>query len=138
MKTRYTISELAREFDITLRTIRFYEDQGLLTPAREGRNRVYSRRDRVRLKLTLRGKRLGFALSEVRELFELYDSARNEKPQLMQFLLILEQRRVQLERQRGEIDAMLVEIRASENQCRSILDEANQLAPMAMATGIRK
>ncbi len=125
MKMSYTISELVREFDITPRTIRFYEDQGLLAPAREGRNRVYSRRDRARLKLTLRGKRLGFALSEIRELFELYDSAQNENPQLLKFLLILEKRRMQLEQQRGEIDVMLAEIRVSENQCRSILAGTN-------------
>lgn len=136
MRAFYTISELVREFDITARTIRFYEDQGLLAPARQGRNRVYSRRDRARLKLTLRGKRLGFALSEIRELFELYDSAQNEKPQLMQFLLILEKRRTQLEQQRGEIDAMLAEIRASENQCRSVLHEIDRLSPSEVS-GVR-
>lgn len=129
MKNFYSISELAREFGVTSRAIRFYEDQGLLAPTREGRNRVYNGRDRVRLKLTLRGKRLGFALREIRELFELYDSVGNEKPQLTRFLLILEQRRIQLERQRGEIDTMLAEIRASEHQCRAILDGTNRFSP---------
>ena len=71
MSTTYTISELAKEFGVTTRTIRFYEDQGLLSPKREGTARVFSGRDRVRLKLALRGKRLGFSIAEIRELFEL-------------------------------------------------------------------
>ena len=79
MSTTYTISELAKEFGVTTRTIRFYEDQGLLSPKREGTNRVFSPRDRVRLKLALRGKRLGFSLAEIRELFELYDVSRDEQ-----------------------------------------------------------
>ena len=70
----FSISELAREFDVTTRSIRFYEDQGLLNPTRQGQTRIYSRQDRVRLKLTLRGKRLGFSLAEIRELFDLYDA----------------------------------------------------------------
>lgn len=133
MKTHYSISELAREFDVTPRAIRFYEDQGLLAPSRAGRNRVYSRRDRVRLKLTLRGKRLGFPLSSIRELFELYDSAHDAKPQLAQFLVILEDRRVMLERQRQDIDAMVAEIRAFENQCHALLENARQ--PNGFAIG---
>jgi DNA-binding transcriptional MerR regulator len=75
--TCYSISELAREFNITTRTIRFYEDQGLLTPGRQGRNRVYERRDRTRLKLALRGKRLGLSLSEIKEILELFDTSPN-------------------------------------------------------------
>ena len=71
----YTISDLAREFDVTTRTLRHYEDQGLVTPTRDGINRIFSYRDRVRLKLALRGKRLGFSLNEIRELFQLYDLA---------------------------------------------------------------
>jgi DNA-binding transcriptional MerR regulator len=119
----YTITELAREFGVTTRTIRFYEDQGLLSPAREGRHRIYSHRDRVRLKLTLRGKRLGFSLSEIRELFDLYDSARDETAQLQQFLVILDKRKTALEQQRRDIDAMLAEIETFETQCRRILEE---------------
>ncbi|TXF12633.1 MerR family transcriptional regulator [Pelomicrobium methylotrophicum] len=122
-KATYTITELAREFDVTTRTIRFYEDQGLLNPSRNGRRRVYSHRDRVRLKLTLRGKRLGFSLSEIKELFDLYDSARGEIAQLEQFLIILGKRRAALEQQRQDIDAMLAEIAAFEKQCRRMLEE---------------
>jgi DNA-binding transcriptional MerR regulator len=122
-KEAFTISDLAREFGVTTRTIRFYEDQGLLTPAREGRNRIYSKRDRVRLKLTLRGKRLGFSLGEVRELFDLYDSARDEAAQLNHCLVILEKRRAQLQQQKEDIDALLGEIGLFEIQCRQILTQ---------------
>ena len=86
MTTTYTITELATEFDVTTRTIRHYEDEGLLTPRREGTNRLFSSRDRVRLKLALRGKRLGFSLAEIRELFNLYDMARDEKQQMQEFI----------------------------------------------------
>ena len=89
----FTIGDLAREFDVTLRAIRFYEDEGLLAPRREGSRRVYSKRDRVRLKLILRGKRLGFSLAEVREMLELYDSAPDERPQLVKFAAALAARR---------------------------------------------
>src|SRR5262245_5505604 len=94
---QYTISELAREFGVTTRTIRHYEDEGLLSPQREGMNRQFSNRDRVRLKLALRGKRLGFSLAEIRELFDLYDLAHDEKRQLQEFLSKLERRRALLE-----------------------------------------
>lgn len=117
----YSISELAREFDVTPRAIRFYEDEGLLNPRRIGSRRVYSKRDCVRLKLILRGKRLGFSLAEVRQMFELYDQARDERPQLQKFLAALKLRREQLERQREEIDEVLAEIRAFEAQSRKLL-----------------
>src|SRR3970040_2395399 len=99
MSNTFTISELAREFGVTTRTIRFYEDEGLLSPKREGTNRVFSQRDRVRLKLALRGKRLGFSLAEIRELFELYDVSRDEHKQLEEFLTRLERGRGHPERQ---------------------------------------
>ena len=121
MTTTYTISELAREFGITTRTIRYYEDQGLLSPAREGVNRVFHNRDRVRLKLALRGKRLGFSLGEIRELFELYDVSRDERRQIEEFLQKLERRRALLERQREDIEIMLNEIDFFANQCRRLL-----------------
>jgi len=121
MSSTYTISELAREFGVTTRTIRFYEDQGLLSPQREGTNRVFSQRDRVRLKLALRGKRLGFTLAEIRELFELYDISRDEKKQLEEFLVRLERRRARLEQQREDIDVMLNEITFFANECRQLL-----------------
>jgi DNA-binding transcriptional MerR regulator len=121
MSTSYTISELAREFGITTRTIRFYEDQGLLNPKREGTNRIFSNRDRVRLKLALRGKRLGFSLAEIRELFKLYDVSRDERKQLEEFLARLERRRAHLEQQREDIEVMLNEITFFANQCRQLL-----------------
>ena len=124
MSVTYTISELAREFDVTTRTIRFYEDQGLLSPAREGTNRIFSSRDRSRLKLALRGKRLGFPLHEIRELFELYDVGNSEVGQLMQFLDRLEGRRAILEQQREDIAAMLDEISFFSTQCQRRLANA--------------
>ena len=121
MSTTYSISELAKEFAVTTRTIRYYEDQGLLSPGREGLNRVFTNRDRVRLKLALRGKRLGFSLSEIRELFELYDVSRDEQRQLEEFLERLERRRVLLEQQREDIEVMLTEINFFAGQCRRLL-----------------
>jgi len=123
MSTTYTISELAREFGVTTRTIRFYEDQGLLNPAREGTNRVFSSRDKVRLKLALRGKRLGFSLADIRELFELYDVSRDERKQLEEFLSRLDRRRAHLEQQREDIEVMLTEIDFFANQCRRLLKD---------------
>lgn len=120
-KPSYTITELANEFAITQRAIRFYEDQGLLKPQRKGRTRVYLPGDRVRLKLTLRGKRLGFSLSEIRDMFELYEAQHDEKPQLERFLALLGERRAQLEQQREDIVAVLAEIQAYERQCRTRL-----------------
>lgn len=127
-KSTYSITELAREFDVTTRAIRFYEDQGLLTPRREGQRRIYSSRDRVRLKLTLRGKRLGFTLSNIRELFDIYDSAKGEQAQIEQYLGLLAQRRAQLVQQREDIEAVLGEINAFEGQCRKLLQDAEQRA----------
>jgi len=121
MSSTFTISELAKEFGVTTRTLRFYEDQGLLSPKREGTNRVFSARDRVRLKLALRGKRLGFSLAEIRELFELYDVSRDEHKQLEEFLARLERRRAHLEQQREDIEIMLHEIDFFANQCRRLL-----------------
>ena len=117
----FTITDLAKEFGVTTRTIRHYESVGLLSPHRAGTNRQFSSRDRVRLKLALRGKRLGFSLSEIRELFDLYDMARDEKQQLRAFLAKLERRRALLEEQREDIDVMVGEIGFFENQCRKIL-----------------
>jgi DNA-binding transcriptional MerR regulator len=121
MSLTYTISELAKEFEVTTRTIRFYEDEGLLSPRREGTTRIFSPRDRVRLKLALRGKRLGFSLAEIRELFELYDVSRDEREQLEQFLSGLERRRARLVQQQQDIEAMLSEIDFFANQCRRLL-----------------
>jgi len=121
----YTITELSREFDITPRAIRFYEDQGLLAPLREGsgKSRVYTTRDRTRLKLTLRGKRLGLTLSDIRELIDMYESPRDEAAQLAKFLQVLGTHRAQLEQQQVDIEAQLKEIGAFESQCRKRLGE---------------
>jgi DNA-binding transcriptional MerR regulator len=117
----YTITELAQEFDITPRAIRFYEDVGLLEPARSGRNRVYTQRDRTRLKLTLRGKRLGLALSEIKQLVDMYDSASDNAPQLEAFLGVLADHRRQLEQQREDLEVTLAEIAQHEARCRALL-----------------
>ena len=117
----FTITELAAEFDITPRAIRFYEDMGLLEPGRKGRNRVYTPRDRTRLKLTLRGKRLGLALQEIKQLVDMYDSQASAAPQLRAFLTILAQHREQLEQQRDDIEVTLGEIRQHEKRCRALL-----------------
>lgn len=119
----YTISELAREFDLTTRAIRFYEDCGLLAPQRSGRQRVYSARDRTRLKLTLRGKRLGLTLAEVKELVDMYESPRDTQPQLKKFLVVLAAHRAQLEQQLADLHANLDEVRAHEKEARRLLAE---------------
>ncbi len=125
MSKAYTISELAQEFGVTTRTLRHYEDQGLVTPRRDGINRIYSHRDRVRLKLALRGKRLGFSLSELRELFQLYDLANDERRQLEEFAVKLERRRSQLEQQREDVEVMLNEINFFATQCQRLLADTD-------------
>ena len=127
----YTISDLAREFDLTTRAIRFYEDMGLLQPQRTGpggRNRLYSARDRTRLKLTLRAKRLGLSLSEAREIIDMYDSPRDTGPQLRKFLAILAQHRGQLEEQLAELQANLDEVRTHEKEARALLARVEKTA----------
>jgi DNA-binding transcriptional MerR regulator len=123
----YTISELAREFDLTTRAIRFYEDCGLLNPERGGaggRQRVYTARDRTRLKLTLRGKRLGLSLSEVKQLVDMYESPDDGAHQLHAFLDVLGEHRVQLQQQLEDIEITLAEIAQHEARCRQLLAEA--------------
>ncbi|MDQ5947463.1 MAG: hypothetical protein QG619_2895 [Pseudomonadota bacterium] len=117
----FSISDLAREFDITPRTIRFWEDQGLLFPRREGQTRVFSRRDRTRLKLALRGKRLGLSLARIKEMISMYDTAHDETPQLVKFLDVLAERRAAYERQREDIEAVLDEIAGFEQVCCELL-----------------
>jgi DNA-binding transcriptional MerR regulator len=117
----FTITELAQEFDITPRAIRFYEDVGLMEPARSGRNRVYTHRDRTRLKLTLRGKRLGLSLQEIKQLVDMYESGTDTRPQLEAFMLVLANHRSQLEQQLEDIQVTLAEIEQHELRCRSLL-----------------
>ena len=124
MATTYSISDLAHEFELTPRAMRFYEDMGLLQPERSGpggRVRVYSSRDRTRLRLTLRAKRLGLSLTEAKALIDMYDSPRDTGPQLRKFLQVLTGPRAQLEAQRAELDATLAEIGDHEKEARSLL-----------------
>ena len=120
-RAEFTISELAREFDVTPRAIRFYEDQGLLAPRRDGQRRIYTPRDRTRLKLTLRGKRLGLTLAEIRELIDMYEPGRDERPQLERFREVLEAHRRSLLQQRADIEAQLTEIATFEKRVRKHL-----------------
>lgn len=117
----FAISDLAREFDITPRTIRFWEDQGILAPEREGSKRVFTRRDRARLKMALRGKRLGLSLAEIKDLIGMYASTEDETPQLLECLRIMERRRAALQQQREDIEAMLGEIAQFETLCQDEL-----------------
>jgi DNA-binding transcriptional MerR regulator len=124
MGSSYSISDLAKEFDLTTRAMRFYEDMGLLTPERSGpggRSRVYSARDRTRLKLTLRAKRLGLSLTEAKELIDMYDSPRDTVPQLKKFLAVLAQHRTDLEGQFAELQANLDEVKAHEKEAKALL-----------------
>ena len=120
-RAEFSISELAREFAITPRAIRFYEDQGLLAPRRDGQRRIYTPRDRTRLKLTLRGKRLGLTLSEIRELIDMYEPGRDQRPQLERFLAVLESHQASLLQQRSDIEAQLAEIQGFEKKIRKRL-----------------
>lgn len=113
----YSISELAHEFDVTPRTIRYYEDEGLLTPLREGQTRIYSHRDKIRLKLTLRGKRLGFSLAEIRELFDMYDTDKSSKTQLHSMIQLIDEKRDALRQQLEDIQMVMAELEAAEQRC---------------------
>lgn len=123
MSTTYSISDLARELDITTRAIRFYEEQGMLSPERRGQERIYSARDKVSLKLILRGKRIGFSLAECRELIELYDPTGNHK-QLETFMRKIGERREQLRQQLLDIEQMQLELDTAEERCLAAMSEA--------------
>jgi len=133
-RATYSISDLAREFALTTRAIRFYEDSGLLSPRRENRARIYGERERVRLKLILRGKRLGLALSEIAELLDLYEVRRNEKAQLTAFLALLAERRTRLLQQREDIEIVLAEIDGIERDCRRRLRAESREATGSLGT----
>lgn len=126
MSETYGIAELAREFDVTTRTIRFYEDKGLLAPLREGQRRVYAPRDRVRLRLIMRGKRLGFSLQEIRQLIDLYDVDPSEVTQLKYFLDKIHEHKETLVGQQKDIAETLAEMERIEAQCSSLLSEKQQ------------
>ncbi|MGN7510461.1 MerR family transcriptional regulator [Aeromonas salmonicida] len=118
----YSISELAHEFDITPRTIRYYEDERLITPTREGQTRIYSHKDKIRLKLTLRGKRLGFSLAEIRELFDMYDTDRSSKTQLHSMIQLINAKRQSLHQQLEDIQMVMAELEAAEQRCANSLN----------------
>lgn len=121
MKPTYTITDLSREFDITTRAIRFYEDQGLLNPKREGQKRIYTPRDRTLLKLILRGKRLGFTLAESRSLFDMYDPDSGNQRQLEQFLAMLDAKENLLKQQLHDIEVMQLELKEARVRCLNAL-----------------
>ena len=124
MATQFTIRDLAKEFDLTTRAIRFYEDMGLLRPERHGpggRNRIYSARERARLRLTLRAKRLGLSLTEAKDIIDMYDSPRDTVPQLQKFITVLTEHRKQLELQMQEIQANLDEVKQHEREARQLM-----------------
>jgi len=122
MSSLYSIGDLSREFGVTTRTIRFYEDQGLLSPTRDGQNRIYEVGDRVRLKLVLRGKRLGFSLKEIKKLIELYDAPEGESGQLRSFIEKIRARRSELLGQKDDIEHVLDELDVLELRCNSLLE----------------
>ncbi|WP_372966114.1 MerR family DNA-binding transcriptional regulator [Marinobacter sp.] len=126
-KPTYSISELSKEFDVTTRSIRFYEDEGLLHPARKGQTRIFSSQDRVRLKLTLRGKRMGFSIAEIRELFALWDATTTgTEKQLLKAMEVVEHRRAQLEQQKHDIAMMEIELDNHHARCKQALEELRQ------------
>jgi DNA-binding transcriptional MerR regulator len=129
MANTYSISDLSKEFDLTTRAIRFYEDMGLLEPERSGpggRNRIYSSRDRTRLKLTLRAKRLGLSLTEAKDLIDMYDSPRDTGPQLKKFLVVLAEHRLQLDAQMADLQATMDEVKTHEKEARALLAKAEK------------
>lgn len=125
----HSIRDLAREFDVTTRTIRFYEDEGLISPARRGQTRLFSARDRIRLKLILRGKRLGFSIGEIREIIDLYDAEPGEFGQLRFFLGKIAGRRALLEQQQADIAETLEELAEVERRCLAQLKTITRRRP---------
>lgn len=120
-QAKYSISDLSKEFDITTRSIRFYEDQGLIFPARKGQTRIYNQRDKVRLKLILRGKRLGFSLAETGRLFELYDVDKTSATQLNTIMTLINNKKNDLKQQLEDINAILIELNDLEDNCKTTL-----------------
>jgi len=119
----FSISDLSKEFDVTTRSIRFYEDQGLICPTRRGQTRIYNAQDRVRLKLILRGKRLGFSLAETRRLFDLYDAHSSSVQQLETMLSLIEDKKQHLQQQMEDITVVLMELSSVETRCKSELKD---------------
>jgi len=119
----YSITELANEFDITTRALRFYEEKGLLKPNRDKQTRMYSSADRTRLKLILRGKRLGLSLDESAEIINMYNPRGNNKKQLLELIAKVEEKRKQLQERKKDLNQMLLDLRDVEQRCRDALGE---------------
>lgn len=137
MSQTFSISDLAKEFDLTTRAMRFYEDMGLLQPERSGpggRNRVYSGRDRTRLKLTLRAKRLGLSLTEAKEIIDMYDSPRDTAAQLEKFLQVLSKHQQQLEAQMMDLQANMDELKVHQREAKALLAKSQRKAASAPPT----
>ena len=126
MATQYSISELAQAFEVTPRSIRFYEEKGLLKPKRNGSNRIYSEADKVKLKLILRGKRLGFSLVESKDIIEMYQPKQNNDKQLQTLIQKIRDKRRQLQQQLQDIETMMLELNDAEQQCLQSLATAKQ------------
>ena len=119
----YSISELSQEFDVTTRTLRFYEEKGLLAPTRKGQSRIYAARDRARLKLILRGKRLGLTLDESRDIILMYDSTSTNKKQMQALIKKIREKRMQLQQQMNDLEVMLVDLNGWEERCMAELGD---------------
>jgi DNA-binding transcriptional MerR regulator len=126
MTSSYTISELAAEFNVTTRTIRFYEEKGLLNPAREGNRRIYGPADRTRLRLILRGKRLGFSLDESAEIVLMYGSAGNNRRQLEKLISGIREKQIGLNQQQEDLSVMLADLKDAERKCLEAMNELGQ------------
>ncbi|WP_311946416.1 MerR family transcriptional regulator [Halomonas piscis] len=125
-KKTYSIGDLAQEFDVTTRSVRFYENQGLLHPTRRGQTRIFSSKDRVRLKLILRGKRMGLSLAETKELFDLWDETTSgSEKQLLLMLKTIKRRRAVIEQQKEDIAMMEMELNTAENRCLEALKKVS-------------
>jgi len=120
--SHYSISDLSKEFDLTSRAIRFYEDKGLLSPERIGTKRLYNRKDRARIKLIVRGKKLGFSLSEIDELIELYENKDDEVPQLLVYRDKLLIQLSKMEQQKSELERMIFDVKVAERECLATLN----------------
>ena len=123
MNKTYSISDLANEFDITTRTIRFYEEKGYLNPKREGTRRIYSPTNRTSLRLILRGKRLGLSLDETADMIQMYGSPRNNRKQLEIFITRIGEKRAELERKQRDLKVLLDDLQNVEDQCHLALAE---------------
>ena len=123
MKSKYSISDLASEFGVTTRTIRFYEEKGYLSPQRDGTRRIYSTPDRTSLRLILRGKRLGLSLDETADLIKMYGSPRGNRQQLEKFILRIAEKRTELECKRSDLEVMINDLQSVEDKCHVALTE---------------